>query len=262
MSMRAMYTAATGMDAQTIRIDTIANNLANANTTGFKKSQVDFADLMYVVLRRPGGGETGVTQTPTGLELGTGVSPVSTLKIFTAGAIANTAGEFDLAITGQGFFQIETPTGEIKYTRDGNLRVGPDGTVVTSQGYPLYPRLSIPSDAISISIGSDGTVTVATPGGDPSAIGDIQLADFTNPAGLSSHGGNLLGETVASGPSTTGTPGTDGLGEIKQGYLEMSNVEVVTELVELIIAQRTYELNSKVVKAGDRVLQATNYIVS
>jgi flagellar basal-body rod protein FlgG len=257
-----MYTAATGMDAQTIRIDTIANNLANANTTGFKKSQVDFADLMYVVLRRPGGGQTEATQTPTGLEIGTGVSPVSTLKIFTAGPIANTAGEFDLAITGPGFFQVETPSGEVKYTRDGNFRVGADGTVVTTHGYPLYPGLTLPTDTTSVSIGADGTVAATTPGSDPAQIGTIQLADFTNPAGLSSEGANLYAETIASGPVTTGTPGLNGLGEIKQGYLEMSNVEVVTELVDLIIAQRTYELNSKVVKAGDRILQATNYVVS
>ena len=259
--MRAMYTAATGMDAQTIRVDTIANNLANANTTGFKKSQVDFADLVYIVMRRPGGVQTEATQTPTGLEVGTGVNPVSTLKVFTEGAIANTAGEFDLAITGTGFFQVETPSGEVEYTRDGNFRVGGDGAVVTSQGYPLYPRLSVPTNTTSVSIGSDGTVTVTTPGSDPSQIGSIQLASFTNPAGLASEGGNLFAETVASGPATTGTPGLDGLGEIKQGYLEMSNVEVVKELVDMIIAQRTYELNSKVVKAGDRMLQATNYLV-
>jgi len=260
--MRAMYTAATGMDAQVLRIDTIANNLANANTTGFKKSQVDFADLMYVVMRRPGGGQTEVTQTPTGLEVGTGVSPVSTLKIFTEGAIANTAGELDLCIMGAGFFQIETPTGEVKYTRDGNLRCSADGTIVTSQGYPLYPRITVPTDATSISIGSDGTITVTTPGADPAIIGTIQLATFTNPGGLSSDGGNLYSETIASGPVTTGTPGQLGLGEVKQGYVEMSNVDVVTELVDLIIAERTYELNSKVVKTGDRVLQAANYIVS
>ena len=260
--MRAMYTAATGMDAQTIRIDTVANNLANANTAGFKKSQVDFADLMYIVMRRPGGSQTEATQTPTGLEVGTGVSPVSTLRIFTEGAIANTEGELDMAIMGDGFFQVETPTGETKYTRDGNFRVGADGTVVNSQGYPLYPALSVPTNATSVSVGSDGTVTVTTPGSDPTQVGTIELAKFTNPAGLSSEGGNLFAETVASGPATTAAPGQQGLGEVKQGYLEMSNVDVVTELVDLIIAQRTYELNSKVVKAGDRILQAINYIVS
>jgi len=260
--MKAMHTAATGMDAQTLRIDTIANNLANANTTGFKKSQVDFADLMYVVERWPGGGQTETTQMPTGLEVGSGVFPVSSLKVFTEGVVTNTAGELDLAITGQGFFQVETPTGEVKYTRDGNFRVGPDGTVVSSQGYPLYPRLSVPTDAVSVAVASDGTVSVRTPNADPAVIANIQLADFVNPAGLSSEGGNLFGETVASGPVTTGTPGLDGLGEIKQGYLETSNVEVVSELVNLIVAQRTYELNSRVVRAGDRVLQATNGLVT
>ena len=260
--MRAMYTAATGMDAQTLRIDPIANNLANADTTGFKKSQVDFADLMYIVMHRPGGVQTEATQMPTGLEVGTGVSPVSTLKIFTGGAISNTDGELDLAISGEGFFQVETPSGEVKYTRDGSFRVGPDGTVVSSLGYPLYPRLSIPTNALSVSVGSDGTVAVTTPDSEPAAIGSIQLADFTNPAGLSSEGGNLFAETIASGPVTAGTAGLNGLGEIKQGYLEMSNVEVVKELVDLIIAQRTYELNSKVVKAGDRMLQATNSVVT
>jgi len=258
--MKAMYTAATGMDAQTIRIDTIANNLANANTTGFKKSQVDFADLIYVMMRRPGVGQTEQTLAPTGLEIGSGVFPVSTLKIFTEGIVTNTAGELDLAITGDGFFQVETPTGETKYTRDGNFRVGSDGAIVNSQGFPLYPAVSVPSNASAISVGSDGTVTVLTAEGDTSTIGNIQLVKFTNPGGLSSEGGNMFAETVASGTPITGTPGLDGLGEIKQGYLEMSNVEVVTELVDLIVAQRTYELNSKVVKAGDRILQATNYI--
>jgi len=260
--MKAMYTAATGMDAQTIRIDTIANNLANANTTGFKKSQVDFADLLYVSMRRPGGGQTEATQAPTGLEIGSGVFPVSSVKIFTEGVIANTAGELDMAITGAGFFQVETPSGEVQYTRDGNFRVSADGSIVNSQGFPLSPAISVPTDATAISVGADGTIAVTTPGSDPSVVGNISLASFTNPAGLASEGSNLFAETVASGAPTVGTPGMDGLGQIKQGYLEMSNVEVVKELVDLIVAQRTYELNSKVVKAGDRILQATNYLVS
>jgi len=256
--IKAMYTAATGMDAQTIRIDTIANNLANADTTGFKKSQVDFADLMYVVMRVPGGTQTESPQMPTGLEIGSGVTPVSTLKIFTMGSIANTAGQLDLAINGEGFFQLDTPSGEIRYSRDGNFRASADGRIVNSQGYPISPSMSVPSDATSISVGSDGTVTATTPSAVASVIGNVQLARFTNPAGLSSEGGNMFVETAASGPATTGTPGQVGLGEIEQGYLEMSNVEVVKELVDLIIAQRTYELNSKVVKAGDRVLQVVN----
>jgi len=259
--MKAMQTAATGMEAQTLRIDTIANNLANANTTGFKKSQVDFAELMYVTQRWPGGGSSQTTQAPTGLQVGSGVFPVSTLRVFTEGSIESTAGELDMAITGPGFFQVETPTGEIKYTRDGNFRVGPDGIVVNSQGYPLYPQLSIPADTVAVSIASDGSVAVQPADGDPSIIGQIQLANFRNPAGLSSEGQNLLAETIASGAPLTGTPGVDGFGELKQGYLEVSNVEVVKELVDLIVAQRTYELNSKVVRAGDRILQATNQVV-
>ena len=260
--MRAMFTAATGMDAQTQRIDTIANNLANANTTGFKKSQVDFTDLMYAAVRRPGGNQTSNTHTPTGLEIGTGVTPASTLKIFTPGTIHNTDGELDVAINGHGFFQVETHTGEIRYTRDGNLRMDSEGTLVTSKGNPIYPRMTLPTDSEAISIGADGTVTVQTPGDDPSQVGTIELARFTNPAGLSSEGGNLLAETMASGAPTTGTPGNDGLGELQQGYLEGSNVEEVNELVDLISAQRTYELNSRVVRAGDRVMQAANQIVA
>jgi flagellar basal-body rod protein FlgG len=260
--MKAMHTAATGMDAQMLRINTIANNLANADTTGFKKSQVDFADLMYVTKKWPGGGQTETTQMPTGLEVGSGVYPVSSLKVFSDGVIANTAGELDLAIAGAGFFQVETPSGEIKYSRDGSFRMGPDGTVVNSQGYPLYPRLTIPQDATGVSVASDGTVTVSLPEAEPTTVGTIQLADFVNPAGLSSEGSNLFAETVASGPVTTGTPGRDGLGELKQGYLEMSNVDVVKELVDLIMAQRTYELNSKVVRAGDRIMQSANHVVT
>ena len=258
--MKAMYTAATGMDGQTIRINTIANNLANANTTGFKKSQVDFADLMYMVMQRPGGAATAETQMPTGLEIGSGVTPVSALRIFTQGGAANTAGELDLMVAGPGFFQVQAPDGTTRYTRDGNFRRGPEGGVVTSQGYPLTQNLTVPNQATGVSVGSDGTVSAIIPGAEPQVIGQIQLALFPNPAGLSAEGGNLFSETGASGTPTVGIPGQNGLGEIKQGYLEMSNVDVVTELVDLIIAQRTYELNSKVVKAGDRILQATNYV--
>lgn len=258
--MKAMHTAATGMDAQVVRIDTIANNLANANTTGFKESQVDFADLMYEAVRQPGGSRTQDTRMPTGLEVGSGVSPVSTLKVFTPGAVRKTGGQLDMAISGQGFFQVEVPSGEVMYTRDGNFRISADGEVVNSRGYPLYPSISVPEDATSVAVGVDGTVSVATPDGSRTTVGEIQLANFVNPAGLSSEGDNLFAETEASGAPTTGMPGREGLGEIRQGYLEESNVDVVSELVDLISAQRTYELNSKVVKAGDRVLQATNYL--
>lgn len=256
-----MYTAATGMDAQVLRVDTIANNLANANTTGFKKSQVDFSDLMYVAMLAPGGGQTSSTQMPTGLEVGTGVTPVSTLRIFTEGPVSPTDGKFDVAITGDGFFQVETPNGETRYTRDGNFRMDANGLVVNSQGNPLFPRITVPVDATDISVGSDGSVSVTTPGGTPTVVGNIQLAMFTNPGGLSSEGGNLFAETVASGSPKVGTPGQLGFGQVKQGYLEGSNVDVVRELVDLIMAERTYELNSKVIKTGDRILQVTNSIV-
>jgi len=258
--MKALYTAATGMEAQVLRIDTIANNLANANTTGFKKSQVDFADLMYEVMRWPGAGGTQATSMPTGLEVGSGTIPVSTLKIFTPGVIENTGGELDLAIAGKGFFQVESPSGDVKYSRDGNFRVNAEGNVVNSQGLPLFPRISVPSDALAIAIGADGTVSATNASGKTTTIGNIELADFANPAGLSNSGGNLLAETDASGTPTAGVPGREGMGELRQGYLEMSNVKIVNELVDLIAAQRTYELNAKVVKACDRVLQATNYI--
>ena len=218
--MKAMQTAATGMEAQTLRIDTIANNLANADTAGFKKSQVDFADLMYTTMRPAGGGSTQSTQTPTGLQIGSGVFPVSTLRVFTEGTLTPTSGDLTLAINGEGFFQVTTPSGTVKYTRDGNFRVGADGSVVSSQGYPIYPALSVPSDSVGLSVGTDGTVTSTPSSGTPAVIGQMQLATFRNPAGLSSEGNNLLSETTASGSPLVGTPGTPGYGELEQGYLE------------------------------------------
>jgi flagellar basal-body rod protein FlgG len=254
-----MHTAATGMIAQTLRVDTIANNLANANTTGFKKTQMDFADLMYVVTAYPGARVTGGNEMPTGLEMGSGVMPVSTLKIFTSGSFTKTDNALDLAIAGDGFFQIQAVNGETRYTRDGNFRIASDGTVVNSEGFPLSPSITVPTDAEHVAVSADGTV-VATVGETSTESGTVTLARFVNPAGLSSVGGNLFKETDASGTPTTGTPGEAGYGTIQQGYLEMSNVDVVTELVDLIIAQRTYELNAKVIKAGDRILNVTNSI--
>lgn len=260
--MKAMHTAATGMDAQVMRIDTIANNLSNAQTTGYKESQVDFADLMYESVHRPGGARTQETSMPSGLQVGSGVRPVSTLKIFTPGSLKNTGGELDMAIEGRGFFQVEGPNGQVYYTRDGHFSVNSEGTVVNSEGYRLYPNLTVPRKAQSIEVGSDGTVTVTMPGDSgQTEIGSIELATFANPGGLSSEGGNLYAETAASGAPQTQTPGTQGAGDLQQGYLEKSNVDVVSELVDLIRAQRTYELNSKVVKAGDRALQATNHLL-
>lgn len=260
--MKAMYTASTGMDAQVNKIDSVSNNLANANTTGFKQSQVDFADLMYERMREAGGAATQETSMPTGMEVGSGVSPVSTMKIFTEGSMKNTGGDLDMAITGKGFFQVEGPGGDVYYTRDGNFRINSEGQVVNSQGYRLVPDITVPEDATGVEIGSDGTVSaVSSDGETQSEVGTIELADFVNPAGLHSQGGNMYKETEASGAPQIGTPGENGLGQIKQGYLEESNVDVVGELVDLIQAQRTYELNSKVVQAGDQTLQATNQLM-
>ena len=260
--MKAMDTAATGMDAQVTRIDTVSNNLANANTAGFKESQVDFADLMYEHRKSPGAARTQETRMPTGLEIGSGVEAVSTLKIFDQGSVKKTGGDLDMAIKGSGFFQVQGPNGQVHYTRDGNFRVNSEGQVVNSQGYRLTPAITIPDNAASVQVGSDGTVSVINEQDNTQTqVGTIQLVDFVNPGGLKSEGGNLYAETEASGPPQVGTPGRGGLGEIKQGYVEESNVDVVGELVDLIGAQRTYELNSKVVKAGARILQATNQLV-
>lgn len=259
--MKAMHTAATGMEAQVTRIDTVANNLSNANTTGFKESQVDFADLMYETQVQAGGAQTQETQMPTGLEIGSGVTTVSTLKVFTQGSVKETGGEMDMAISGDGFFQVEGPDGETYYTRAGNFRINADGQLVNSRGYQLSPSISIPTDAVAVEVGSDGTVTAVNQDMSQSQVGTIQLANFVNPAGLASKGGTLYVETEASGTPTVGTPGLNGLGEVRQGYLEESNVDVVGELVDLIAAQRTYELNSKVVQAGDRILQLTNELM-
>jgi len=259
--MKAMYTAASGMDAQAFRIDAIANNLANADTTGFKKTQVDFADLMYASIGQQPTGAGSTIQVP-GLEIGSGVAPSSTLKIFQQGALSNTSGPLDVAITGNGFLPVQTASGETRYTRDGSFRVASDGSICTAQGYKLLPTMTVPTNAVSVTIGLDGTVEATGADGSASSLGQIQLANFVNPAGLASQGSNLYAETGASGTATLGAPGTSGLGELRQGYLEMSNVEVVAELVDLIMAQRTYELNSKVIRAGDRVLQAATALMS
>jgi len=261
--LRAFSTAATGMTAQQMIVDVIANNLANVNTSGFKRSQVDFQDLMYVKMMEPGHEVAAGMVAPGGFEIGSGVRPASTVKVFTQGEQQNTGRKLDLSIQGDGFFQVTDLAGSVRYTRDGSLRVDAQGRLVTSGGLSLQPNITISSDANSINIGTDGTVTVFT-GSDntPSTIGQITLVRFTNPAGLSSIGGNLLAETAASGPPTTGTPGQEGFGEIQQGFLEKSNVQMVTELVNLITAQRAYEVNSRAIKAGDEMLTAVNRLVT
>jgi flagellar basal-body rod protein FlgG len=241
------------MSAQQMIVDTISNNLANMNTNGFKRSQVDFQDLMYVRSQEPD------ATIPTGFEVGSGVRPASTLKIFTQGEMSNTGRNLDVAITGDGFLQVTAPGGKVYYTRDGSLRQDEKGTLVTSSGYPLQPAITIPPDASSITIGGDGVVSVFS-GSNTTAtnVGTISVVRFANPSGLTSEGRNLLAETTSSGPPLAGTPGQNGFGAVQQGQLEGSNVQMVTELVSLITAQRAYETNSRAIQAGNEMLTAAN----
>ena len=258
--IRSLWSAATGMQAQTLNIDVISNNLANVSTSGFKKSRADFQDLLYQTLRSPGVSSSADTQVPTGIQVGHGVRPAATQKMFTQGEFQTTENELDMAIEGDGFFQVVQPNGETAYTRAGSFKIDSDGRVVTSDGFPMEPEITIPTDAISLSIGTDGTVSVLLANEtEGTEIGQIELADFTNPAGLKSIGRNLYLPTASSGDATVGTPGEDGYGTIAQGYLELSNVSVVDEMVNMIVAQRAYETNSKTIQASDEMLQtATN----
>jgi len=257
--MRSLWSAASGMTAQQFSIDTIANNLANVNTTGFKKSRVDFQDLLYQSVRYAGTPVSAGAQIPTGIQLGHGVRPVATQKMFSQGTFMQTNNALDVVIEGDGFFQVLLPDGTIAYTRDGAFKKDGDGRIVTSDGYPLEPEILIPEDAVSINIGSDGTVSVLQAGSDqPESVGNIELVRFINPAGLRSMGGNLFTATVASGEPSVGTPGLYGFGSLAQGYLEMSNVQVVEEMVNMIVAQRAYETNSKAIQASDDMLQTAN----
>ncbi len=254
--IRSLWSAATGMQAQTLNIDVISNNLANVGTSGFKKSRADFQDLLYQTLRSPGVSSSADTQVPTGIQVGHGVRPAATQKMFTQGEYNNTENQLDMAIEGDGFFQVIQPNGELGYTRAGTFKLDSEGRIVTSDGYPMEPEITIPTDTISISIGTDGTVSVLLAGDNqPSEIGTIELAQFINPTGLKSIGRNLYIPTAASGDATTGTPGEDGYGTISQGYLELSNVSVVDEMVNMIVAQRAYETNSKTIQAADDMLK-------
>jgi flagellar basal-body rod protein FlgG len=257
--IRSLWTAASGMQAQTLNIDVISNNLANVNTTGFKRSRADFQDLLYETMRPPGVASSADTQVPTGIQVGHGTRSVATQKIFLQGDFQHTQNELDLAIEGNGLFQIMQPNGNVAYTRSGSFKIDGEGRIVTSDGYPLEPEMTIPTDTMAISIGTDGTVSVLQAGDtEPTEVGTITLARFVNPAGLSSIGRNLYLPTAASGEEVTGTPGQDGFGTIAQGYLEMSNVSVVDEMVNMITAQRAYEINSKAIQASDDMLQVAN----
>jgi len=255
--LRALYTAASGMQAQQINIDTIANNIANVNTTGFKQGRAEFQDLLYQTIRPAGAASSTSTTYPVGLQLGLGTRQVATDRIFTQGDFRNTGNPLDLTVSGKGFFQVKLPSGETGYTRDGAFKLNNDGVLVTSSGDPLEPQVTIPANWDSITIGKDGTVTASVAGASQ-AVGTIQLANFANPAGLNASGGNLLLATTASGDAITGAPGEDGLGQITQGMLENSNVSVVEEMVNMIIAQRAYEVNSRAVKAADDMLSQIN----
>lgn len=253
--IRSLWIARTGLDAQQTQLDVISNNLANVSTNGFKRSRAVFEDLLYQTLRQPGAQSSQQTQIPTGLQLGTGVRPVSTAHIFTQGNLQKTDNTLDIAVQGNGFFQILLPDGTTGYTRDGSFQKDNQGQIVTSDGYPLQPNITIPSNALSVSVGTDGTVSVTQSGSAVTTqIGSIQLATFINPAGLQSAGQNLFLETAASGTPTPNTPGSNGAGIVNQGYVETSNVNVAEELVTMIQTQRAYELNSKVVSTSDAML--------
>jgi flagellar basal-body rod protein FlgG len=258
--IRALYSAASGMAAQQMNVDNIAHNLANANTVGFKTRRAQFQDLLYQSVVQPGSAAGQQTVVPTGLQLGLGTRPSSNEIVFTQGSFSKTDNPLDLVIQGRGFFQVRRPSGELAYTRAGSFHVDRDGNVVTSDGNPLEPQITLPPDAQAISIAQDGTVSYTQPNQTSAQqAGQIQLANFPNPAGLNSLGGNLYTPTDASGDASVGAPGgQEGLGTVMQGYVEQSNVSVVEEFINLIAAQRGYEANSKVVQAADQMYQQVN----
>ena len=252
----ALWIAKTGLDAQQTRLAVVSNNLANVNTTGFKRSRAVFEDLLYQNIRQVGAQSSQNTQLPSGLSLGTGVRPVATEKLFTQGNLVQTSNPLDMAIQGRGFFQVNTPDGTLAYTRDGSFQVDAQGQMVTSNGYVLQPAITVPQNTISVTIGSDGVVSALVAGSTaPTQIGNLQLADFINPTGLQPMGENLYRESTASGSPQTGTPGLTGLGTLVQGSVESSNVNVVEELVNMIETQRAYEMNSKAISTADQMLQ-------
>ncbi len=253
--IRSLWIAKTGLDAQQTQLDAISHNLANVSTFGYKRSHAVFEDLLYQNMRQAGAASTQQTQLPTGLQLGTGVRPVASARTLTQGSLQQTGNSFDLAINGNGFFTVQMPDGSVGYTRDGSFRVDAQGQLVTNNGMPLSPPLSIPANAITVTIGADGIVTAQAAGAAaPTQIGQVQLATFVNPAGLDPRGQNMFFETAASGTPTTGVPGTNGAGVLNQGYVETSNVNVVEELVSMIQTQRAYEINSKAIQTSDQML--------
>jgi flagellar basal-body rod protein FlgG len=259
--MQSLYTASTGMLGMQTQIDTTANNIANVNTIGFKKGRAEFADLMYQVMEYAGTSTSDATKSPTGIEVGLGVRSTAVNKIFSEGSLKQTDNQLDIAITGRGFFKMQLPDGTDVYSRNGAFKIDDNGTIVNSDGYKLVPEVVIPSDATNVSIGADGTVTVIQPGQTQATqIGQITTTNFVNPAGLHAMGDNLFIETDSSGQAVEGTPGLDGLGVLRQGFVEQSNVELVVELTDLITGQRAYDSNSKVITTSDEMLQTVNQL--
>ncbi|AMO75076.1 MULTISPECIES: flagellar basal-body rod protein FlgG [Pseudomonas] len=251
----ALWVSKTGLSAQDMNLTTISNNLANVSTTGFKRDRAEFQDLLYQIKRQPGAQSTQDSQLPSGLQLGTGVRIVGTQKNFTAGSLQTTDNPLDMAVNGRGFFQVLTPDGTVAYTRDGSFHLNSDGQIVTSNGNALEPAIVVPAETQTFTVGNDGTVSVTVAGNSqPQIIGNIQTADFINPAGLQATGNNLFLETAASGAPQVGTPGLNGLGTVQQNTLENSNVSVVEEMVNMITTQRAYEMNSKVISTADQML--------
>ena len=253
--LRSLWIAKTGMESQQTNIDVISHNLANVSTNGFKRSRPVFEDLVYQTMRQPGAQASQQTQVPSGLQIGTGARPVATERIHIQGNLQQTGNTFDMAIQGNGFFQVQLPDGTLAYTRDGAFQVNSEGTVVTANGDILQPQITVPSDAIGVDIAQDGTVTVTQPGNVTTTQGPIQLTNFINPTGLQSIGDNLYLETVSSGTPNTSNPGLNVLGTLQQGFVETSNVNVVEELINMIQAQRAYEINSRSIQASDQMLQ-------
>ncbi len=259
MTSAAMHIARTGLDAQDMRMRVISNNLANVNTTGFKRDRAAFETLSYQVVTAPGAQSTAETKYATGLNLGTGVRVQGTARIDTQGSLATTGNNLDLALDGNGYFQVQMPGGTLGYTRAGNFSRSPEGLLITSEGYQVQPGITVPENATQITIGTDGTVSATVPGQtEPSNLGQIQVANFPNPAGLQQSGDNYLLESAASGAANLGVAGQDGRGNVRQGMLEGSNVNVVEELVDMIETQRAYEVNSKMISATDDMLKYVN----
>jgi flagellar basal-body rod protein FlgG len=262
--MMALRTAATGMAAQQLNVEVISNNIANMNTVGFKKQRAEFQDLLYQTMEQAGAQSSDQgTIVPTGVQVGAGVKAGSVYRIDTQGSMTQTGNKLDLAIDGRGYFQVLMPDGTTAYSRAGNFSVNDQGQLVTQDGYQVQPAISIPTNATDIAISKTGQVQVTVPGATaPTVVGNIELATFVNQAGLSAQGGNLFQETAASGPPTVGAPGAEGVGELLQGYTEASNVDPVSEITALIVAQRAYEMNSKVISTADNMLGVANQIKS